>query len=277
MHDNKCCTSKILLSPTQSSSIARQLSKRIRDPKLSSLQHHQSSTDLLVTSLKCDHCQKNEGLFQCCHCNQHLCIQCCNKHYKKVTEECEHLHELSNSLLAKIIRKKSDLEKQKKETIEQCHKWRIDTINTINAAHKIVIQAIYDEYDILNKEYELFIKKEMSYININEHELIAIQKRKPSSLLLPSSSSSPITAKDSIKSIDTIKSHIETLTKYIDDNGIFSLKVKLPKFDVNNDLGIESHFGDNIRVINAPWPNDDYSDNISLTTSDDISKEVKTN
>ncbi|CAF3302375.1 unnamed protein product [Rotaria socialis] len=271
LHDTKSFTGKLLASPTQSSLITKQLNKRTSGPQLSSRHHHQSSIDLLATSLKCDHCQKNEGLFQCCHCNQRLCIRCCNKHFKKVTAECEHLHELSDSLLTKIIHKKTDLEKQKQKTIEQCHKWRIDTINTINRAHKLMIQTIYDEYEILNNEYELFIQKEMSHINIDGNELIGMHEGNSSSLVLQPSS--PMTTASSIKSIDTIKKRIETLTKQIDEEANFSLQVKLPILDINNNnLQVESHFGYNIKIINAPWQNEHSSYDISLNESEEISK-----
>ncbi|CAF1198909.1 unnamed protein product [Rotaria magnacalcarata] len=270
LHDTKSFTGKLFASPTQSSLITKQLNKRTSDPQLSS-HHHQSSIDLFVTSLKCDHCQKNEGLFQCYHCSQRLCIRCCNKHYKQVTTECKHLHELSDSLLTKIIHKKTDLEKQKQNTIDQCHKWRIDTINTINKAHKLVIQTIYDEYEILNNEYELFIQKEISHINTDTNELIGKHEGNFSSLVL--SPSSPMTTANSIKSIDTIKKRIETLTKQIDEEANFSLQVKLPIIDINNNnLQVESHFGDNIKIINAPWQNEDCSNVISLNESEEISK-----
>ncbi|CAF1176072.1 unnamed protein product [Rotaria sordida] len=271
LHDTKCLTDKIFLSPIQSSSVTKQFSKQTSDPQLSSSHHHyQSSIDLMATSVKCDHCQKHEGLFQCCHCNQRLCIRCCNKHYKKVTTEFEHLHELSHCLLMKIIHKKRDLEKQKDETIEQCHKWRIDTINIINEAHKLLIQTIYDEYEILNKEYELFIDKEMSNINSDKHELIRMKKGNLSSLLL--SPSSKITTKNSIKSIDIIKKRIETLTKHINEIENFSFQVKLPTFDINDNLIIESHFGDHIRSTNTTLQNEDYINNTSSIKSKEISK-----
>ncbi|CAF3391256.1 unnamed protein product [Rotaria sp. Silwood1] len=270
LHDTKCFTGKIFLSSTQSSSITKQFSKQTSDPQLSSSHHHQSSIDLMAISVKCDHCKKNEGLFQCCHCNQRLCIRCCNKHYKKVTTEFEHLHELSHCLLTKIIHKKADLEKQKDETIEQCHKWRIDTINTINEAHKLLMQTIYDEYEILNKEYELFIEKEMSNINSDKNELIRMKKGNIGSLLL--SPSSTISTTNSIKSIDIIKKRVEKLTKHIDEIGNFSFQVKLPTFNINDNFKVESHFGDHIRCTNAIVQIEDDNNDTLLTESEDVSK-----
>ncbi|CAF4564179.1 unnamed protein product [Rotaria sp. Silwood2] len=271
LHDTKRFSGKTFLSHAQPSSITKQFSKQTSDPQLSSSHHHhQSSIDLMATSVKCDYCQKNEGLFQCCHCNQRLCIRCCNKHYKKIIIEFEDLHELSHFLLTKIIHKKADLEKQKDETIEQCHKWRIDTINTINKTHKLLIQTIYDEYEILNKEYELFIEKEVLNINSDRNELIRMKKGNLGSLLLSPSSTIPAT--NSIKSIDIIKKRIETLTKQIDKIENFSFQVKLPTFDINENLKVESHLGDHIRSTNAILQNEDYNNETSLIESEEISK-----
>jgi hypothetical protein len=225
----------------------------------------------MSTSLKCDDCQKNDGLFQCCHCNQRLCIRCCNKHYKKVTAEIEHLHELSDHLLTKIIHIKTNLDQQKNETIEQCHKWRIDTINTINKAHTLIIQTIHDEYELLCKEYDLFVDKEMSYINIDKNELMQMKKRSLGSLL--SSPTTSITT-DSNKSMNTIKKRIETFTQNIDDLGKFSFQVKLPPFIIDDNLRVESNFGDSKRSTSAAWQNDDYINDISSTQPEEITKKV---
>jgi hypothetical protein len=215
--------------------------------------HYQSSIDLMTSSLKCDDCQTNDGLFQCCHCNQRLCIRCCNKHYKKVTIELERLHELSDRLVAKIVHTKNDLERQKNETLEQCHKWRVDTINTINKAHTLIVQTIHDEYETLGKEYELFVQKEMTHIHIDQNELIRMKKGNLGSIL-----SSPSTSTiDSTNSIDTIRKRIETFAKNIDETGKFLFQVKLPIFDIDDNLRVESRFGDATRSTSATWQNAD--------------------
>lgn len=216
--------------------------------------HYQSSIDLMASSLKCDDCQTNDGLFQCCHCNQRLCIRCCNKHYKKVTIELERLHELSDRLVAKIVHTKNDLERQKNETLEQCHKWRVDTINTINKAHSLIVQTIHDEYETLGKEYELFVQKEMAHIHIDQNELMRMKKGNLGSLLSSSSSSSNSTT-DSTNSIDTIRKRIETFAKHIDETGKFIFQVKLPTFDIDDSLRVESRFGDITRSTSATWQN----------------------
>jgi hypothetical protein len=210
--------------------------------------HYQSSIDLMASSLKCDDCQTNDGLFQCCHCNQRLCIRCCNKHYKKVTIELERLHELSDRLVAKIIHTKNDLERQKNETLEQCHKWRMDTINTINKAHTLIVQTIHNEYETLGKEYELFVQKEMAYIHVDQNELMRMKKGNLGSLL-----STPTT--DTTNSIDTIRKRIETFAKNIDETGKFLFQVKLPTFDIDDNLRVESRFGDITRSTSATWQN----------------------
>ncbi|CAF0760369.1 unnamed protein product [Rotaria sp. Silwood1] len=215
--------------------------------------HYQSSIDLMASSLKCDECQTNDGLFQCCHCNQRLCIRCCNKHYKNVTIELERLHELSDRLVAKIVHTKNDLERQKNETLEQCHKWRIDTINTINKAHALIVQTIHDEYEALGKEYELFVQKEMQYIHMDQNELIRMKKGNLGSVL--SSSSSSNSTINSTSSIDTIRKRIETFAKNIDETGKFLFQVKLPKFDIDDNLRVESRFGDVTRSTSATWQN----------------------
>ena len=219
--------------------------------QLSPLQH-QSSLDLVGASLKCDDCQTNDGLFQCCHCNQRLCIRCCNKHYKKVTAELEHLHELSDRLVAKIVHTKNDLERQKNETVEQCHKWRVDTINTINKAHTLIVQAIHNEYEILGKEYDSFVQKEMAYIHIDQNELIRMRKGNLGSLLASPSASTV----DSTNSLDTIRKRIELFARNIDETGKFSFQVKLPKFDIDDSLRVESRFGDTTRSTSATWQNE---------------------
>ncbi|CAF3412379.1 unnamed protein product [Rotaria socialis] len=221
--------------------------------------HYQSSIDLMASTLKCDDCQTHGGLFQCCHCNQRLCIRCCNKHYKNVTVELERLHELSDRLVAKIVHTKNDLERQKNETLEQCHKWRLDTINTINKAHTLIIQTIHDEYETLGKEYELFVQKEMQHIHIDQNELLRMRKGNLSSVLSsPSSSSSPSPSScsstiESKNSIDTIRKRIEAFAKNIDETGKFLFQVKLPSFDIDDNLRVESRFGDATRSTSATW------------------------
>jgi hypothetical protein len=230
--------------------------------------------DLISTSFKCNDCQKHDGLFQCCHCNQHLCIRCCNKHYKKVINEIEHLHELSDLLLTKIFHIKTDLERQKNETIEQCQIWRIEKINTINKAHALIIQTIQDEYEILCKEYDLFVEKEMSNINIDKNQLIKMKKVNLSSLLSSSSTTKGTTTIDSKKSMDTIKQRIETFAKRIDDKGKFSFQVKLPTFDIDDNLRVESCFGDIARSTSAICQTEDFANNRSSIKSEQISKKV---
>ncbi|CAM4780016.1 unnamed protein product [Rotaria magnacalcarata] len=217
--------------------------------------HYQSSIDLMASTLKCDDCQTHGGLFQCCHCNQRLCIRCCNKHYKNVTVELERLHELSDRLVAKIVHTKNDLERQKNETLEQCHKWRLDTINTINKAHTLIIQTIHDEYETLGKEYELFVQKEMQHIHIDQNELLRMRKGNLSSVLSSSSPTSCSATIDSKNSIDTIRKRIEAFAKNIDETGKFLFQVKLPSFDIDDNLRVESRFGDATRSTSATWQN----------------------
>jgi hypothetical protein len=214
--------------------------------------HYKSSIDLMASSLKCDDCQTNDGLFQCCHCSQRLCIRCCNKHYKKVTVELERLHELSDRLVAKIVHTKNDLERQKNETLEQCHKWRVDTINTINKAHTLIVQTIHNEYETLGKEYELFVQKEMARIHVDQNELIRMKKGNLGSIL-----SSPTSTTDTTNSIETIRKRIETFAKNIDETGKFLFQVKLPTFDIDDSLRVESRFGDVTRSTSATWQNED--------------------
>ena len=223
-----------------------------------------------MSSFKCDDCQTNDGLFQCCHCSQRLCIHCCNKHYKKVTAELEYLHELNDHLLTKIVHIKANLEKQKNQTIEQCQQWRIDTINTINQAHTLIIQTIHDEYEILSKEYELFIEKEMLHINIDKNQLLRMKKGNLGSLL--SSPSSSITT-DSNKSLATVKKRIEIFTKYMDQLGTFSFQVKLPKFDIDDTLRVESTFGDITRSTSVTWQ--DYDNDPSSSEKVETTTAVK--
>lgn len=226
-----------------------------------SVPHYQSSIDLMASSLKCDDCQTNDGLFQCCHCNQRLCIRCCNKHYKNVTIELERLHELSDRLVAKIVHTKNDLERQKNEALEQCHKWRVDTINTVNKAHTLIVQTINDEYEILGKEYELFVQKEMKHIHIDQNELMRMRKGNPDII-----SSSSTTSTDPVNSIDTVRKRIETFAKNIDETGKFLFQVKLPTFDIDDNLRVESRFGDVTRSTSATWQNG--CDTLSSSVSD---------
>ncbi|UJR35504.1 hypothetical protein I4U23_028258 [Adineta vaga] len=224
-----------------------------RSPSFSQMSspHYQSSLDLVAASLKCDDCRTNDGLFQCCHCDQRLCIQCCNKHYKSITVELERLHELSDRLVAKILHAKNDLERQKNEALEQCHKWRVDTINTINKAHTLIVQTVHDEYETLGKEYESFVQQGMTHIHVDQNELMRMKKSNLGSLL-----SAPSTD-DSTNAIDTIRRRIETFAKTVDETGKFSFQVKLPIFYIDDSLRVETRFGDVSRSTSATWKNDD--------------------
>jgi hypothetical protein len=153
--------------------------------------------------------------------------------------------------VAKIVHTKNDLERQKNETLEQCHKWRVDTINTINKAHTLIVQTIHDEYETLGKEYELFVQKEMAHIHVDQNELLRMKKGNLGSLL---STPSNLTT-DSTNSIDTIRKRIETFAKNIDETGKFSFQVKLPIFDIDDSLRVESRFGDVTRSTSATWQN----------------------
>jgi hypothetical protein len=152
----------------------------------------------------------------------------------------EYLNELTDRLLTKIFYIKNDLEKEKNSTIEQCQQWRIEAINKINQAHTLIIQTIQDEYEILNKEYEGLVEKEMSEINV---ELLKIKKRNLGSII----SSPTSTRKDSKTSMDLIKEHIQTFTKQIEDKRTFSFQVKFPTFDIDDNLRVELVFGEHER------------------------------
>ncbi|CAF1121318.1 unnamed protein product [Adineta steineri] len=231
-----------------------------RSPSISQMSspHYQSSLDLVASSLKCDDCRTNDGLFQCCHCDQRLCIQCCNKHYKNITVELERLHELSDRLVAKILHAKNDLERQKNEALEQCHKWRVDTISTINKAHTLIVQTIHDEYETLGKEYESFVQKGMAHIHVDQHELMRMKKSNINSLLSSSST-------DSTNAIDTIRKRIDTFAKTIDETGRFSFQVRLPTFYIDDNLRVESRFGDVTRSTSATWKNESTIPSSSFT------------
>jgi hypothetical protein len=163
--------------------------------------------------------------------------------------------------VAKIIHTKNDLERQKNETLEQCHKWRVDTINTINKAHTLIVQTIHDEYENLGKEYELFVQKEMAHIHMDQNELMRMKKGNIGSLL---STPSSLTT-DSTNSIDTIRKRIEAFAKNIDETGKFSFQVKLPNFDIDDSLRVESRFGDITRTTSATWQNGDNLSSSLLT------------
>lgn len=231
--------------------------------------HYQSSLDLVAASLKCDDCRTNDGLFQCCHCDQRLCIQCCNKHYKNITVELERLHELSDRLVAKILHAKNDLERQKNEALEQCHKWRVDTINTINKAHTLIVQTVHDEYETLGKEYESFVQQGMAHIHVDQNELMRMKKSNLGSLLSTPTSSS---TNDSTNAIDTIRKRIETFAKTVDETGRFSFQVRLPTFYIDDSLRVESRFGDVTRSTSATWKNDDNLPTSPSTERLDFSK-----
>ena len=232
----------------------------------------QATLDLIDSSLKCDDCQTNAGLFQCCHCNQRLCIRCCNKHYKKVTIELERLHELSDRLMAKIVHTKNDLERQKNETLEQCHKWRVDTINTINKAHTLIVQTIHNEYEILGKEYELFVQKEMANLNIDQNEFLRMKKGNLGSILTTPSTA----ASETVNSIDTVRKRIETFAKNIDEAGKFLFQVQLPDFDIDDRLRVESRFGDVTRCTSATWQHEGTT-SMNLNTENSVHHDLQTN
>lgn len=77
---------------------------------------------------------------------------------------------------------------------------------------------------------------------------------------LISSPSSSTTAKkiNSKISMDMIKQRIEKFAKHIDKKGKFSFQVKLPKFHIDDNLRVESCFGDNTRSTNALWQDEDF-------------------
>lgn len=208
--------------------------------------------------LKCDDCQKHDGLFQCCHCHQRLCIRCCNKHHKKVTIELEQLHTLTERLMSKVIHIKNDLERQKNEALEQCHKWRLDTINTINRAHQLTIQTIHHEYELLNKDYEDFVDKEMAHINIDKNHLSRM-KRDNFGSLISSLSVTPVET-DSNNSLDSIRQRIEAFAKQIDETGKFSFQAILPSIELHDTPKIESRFGDITRCACISWENEEMPD-----------------
>jgi len=189
--------------------------------------------------LKCNDCQNHDGIFQCYHCNQQLCIRCCNKHHKKITYDVKHVNQLTDKLLAKIIQTKQFFEQEKNQTIEQCHQWHIETINTINRAHQLMIQTIHREYEALCKDYDDFMKKQAS--------------------------------------IDVQKERINFLTKQINEIDNCSFRIQLPKFEIDDKLRVESSFGENTRSTSVIWQdesinNDDQHDSTysSASSQDDL-------
>lgn len=218
--------------------------------------------------MKCQDCQEHDGLFQCYHCHQRLCIRCCNKHYKKVNNELEYLNKLSDHLLTKIFYKKIDSEKQKNQIVEQSHQWRIDTINKINRIHALIIQTIQDEYDILSKEYERFVAEEMSNINSIKSELSKMKKGNLSALL--SSSSSPVAAStnDFKSSLELIRERIELFVQRIDQKGQLIFQVILPELNFDDNLRVESSFADLTRSTNPIRSADEFSSNPLTETVD---------
>ena len=161
--------------------------------------------------------------------------------------------------MTKIFYNKIDLEKQKNQILEQSHQWRIDTINKINQAHASIIQTIQDEYEILSKEYERFVAEEMSNINSIKNELLKMKKGNLGALLSSSSSSS--STKVFKTSLDLIRERIETFVERIDQKGKFTFQVKLPQLNFNDDLRVESSFGDLTRSTNAIRSPDEFSPN----------------
>jgi hypothetical protein len=216
---------------------------------------------LISSSLKCYDCHKHDGLFQCCHCNQRLCIRCCNKHYKIFNNELEYLNELTDRLLTKNFFIKIDFEKEKNLTIEQCQQWRIESINKINQIHTLIIQTIQDEYEILSREYEDFVEKEMSKINI---ELLKIKQTNLGSLI--SSSTTTTMRKDSKTSIDLIKERIEAFAKQIEDKRKCSFQLKLPIFDIDDNLRVESSFGKSRRSTSVISNDEDTETSKTVNT-----------
>lgn len=223
-----------------------------------------------TTLLKCDDCQKHDGLFQCCHCHQRLCIRCCNKHHKKVTVELEQLHTLTDRLKSKVLHIKNDLERQKNEALEQTHKWRLDTINIINRAHQLVIQTIHHEYEFLSKDYEDFVDKEMLHLNIDKNHLSRMKRDNVGSLI-SSLSVTPV-ENDSDHSIDAIRQRIEAFAKQIDETGKFSFQVILPNIEVHETPKVESCFGDVTRSSTISWENEPIDEQ---TTTIDEQKSVQ--
>jgi hypothetical protein len=96
----------------------------------------------------------------------------------------------------------------------------------------------------------------MLNINIGKNQLIKMKKNNLGSLL-SSPSSKIIPLINSKKSMEIIKQHIETVSKCIDDKGKFSFQVKLPKFDIDDNLRVDSCFGDNTRSTSAIWNNEE--------------------
>ena len=180
--------------------------------------------------------------------------------------------------MKKAIYKKTDLEKRKAETIETCHQWRIDTINIINRAHKLLVQTVDDEYEILRKEYELYIDKEMMYINIDKSGFIKTKEDQFSSLIVPLSFSSTAGATtatpDSTKSLDAIKQCMEALIKHIDRIQNISFQVKFPSLDIYDNLKVESRFGDITRTANVTEKLENYINKTPFAESEVIQKKV---
>ena len=186
-----------------------------------------------------------------------------------MTNELEYLNELSDHLLTKIFYNKIDLEKQKNQILEQSHQWRIDIINKINHAHALIIQTIQDEYEILSKEYERFVEEEMSNINLIKNELFKMKKGNLGSLLSSS------TSKDFKSSLDVIRERIETFVERIDQKGKFTFQVKLPDLNLDENLRVESSFGDMVRSISAIRTSTDEFD--SNSSSSDCPEPTGTN
>ena len=149
--------------------------------------------------------------------------------------------------MTKIVRTKSDLERKKNEIIEQCHQWRIDTMNSINRAHTLIIQTIHHEYELLSKEYELFVDQEMVLINIDRRELSRMKKKGTLGSLLSTLSSNTNLS----QSFGTIKARIEAVADRIDRTGLRYFNVHLPAFHIDETLRVESQLGDTVRSTSA--------------------------
>lgn len=134
----------------------------------------------------------------------------------------------------------------------------------------MIIQTIQDEYEILSKEYERFVDEEMSNINSIKNELFQMKKGNLGSLL------SPPTNRNFKTSLDVIRERIESFVERIDQKGKFTFQVKLPELNLDENLRVESSFGDMVRSISAlqtstdEFSTDSSSDNAETTTDSTV-------
>ncbi len=124
----------------------------------------------------------------------------------------------------------------------------------------MIIQTIQDEYEILSREYEDFVEKEMSKINI---ELLKIKQTNLGSLI---SSSTTTMRKDSKTSMDLIKERIEAFAKQIEDKRKCSFQLKLPIFDIDDNLRVESSFGKSRRSTSV-ISNDEHTETSKMVNT----------